>query len=172
MLLIYLHHSIDPNKTRLIQEMPIPTTKDETTLFLQMAQFNLEFLHPSQLQNIPYTNYAEVTAPLRATKQQPASTGDKNASNRSTPSNSSWPQTRSWSTTTQVNQLGCTWTSPRVAFQPRWHSSMQPSGGQSFMSPDLLHQRSPTMPKLRGKVWQYSMASHASEDTCSAQYLR
>ena len=70
MLLIYLHHSIDPNKTRLIQEMPIPTTKEETTLFLQMAQFNLEFLHPSQLQNTPYTNYAEVTAPLRATKQQ------------------------------------------------------------------------------------------------------
>ena len=49
---------------------PFGHEQKETTLVLQMAQFNLEFLHPSQLQNTPYTNYAEVTAPLRATKQQ------------------------------------------------------------------------------------------------------
>ena len=62
--------SIDPNKTRLIQEMPPPTTKEETVSFLQMAQFNLEFLHPNQLGDTPFTNYAQLTAPLRATKQQ------------------------------------------------------------------------------------------------------
>ena len=48
--------SIDPNKSRLIREMPTPTTKEETVSFLQMAQFNLEFLHPSQLQNTATSN--------------------------------------------------------------------------------------------------------------------
>ena len=62
--------SIDPNKTRTIQTMPVPTTKEETVSFLQMAQFNLEFLHPNQLQGTPDKNYAQLTAPLRAVKQQ------------------------------------------------------------------------------------------------------
>ena len=70
---VYSHAgvSIDPNKTATIRNLPTPTTKEETTSFLQMAQFNIEFLHPSQLADTPYTNYAQLTAPLRAIRQTP-----------------------------------------------------------------------------------------------------
>ena len=57
--------SIDPAKTEVIRSLPTPQNAKETRSFLQMAQFNAEFLHPRQDGKGKETNYAELTKPLR-----------------------------------------------------------------------------------------------------------
>ena len=57
--------SIDPAKTEVIRNLPQPTSAKEVRSFLQMAQFNAEFLHPRQDGKGKETNYAELTKPLR-----------------------------------------------------------------------------------------------------------
>ena len=64
---MYSRHgvSIDPAKTEVIRNLPVPENAKQTRSFLQMAQFNAEFLHPRQDGKGKETNYAELTKPLR-----------------------------------------------------------------------------------------------------------
>ena len=57
--------SIDPTKTEVIRSLERPTSAKEVRSFLQMAQFNSEFLHPGQDGKGRQKNYAELTKPLR-----------------------------------------------------------------------------------------------------------
>ena len=57
--------SMDPAKTEVIRKLPPPQSAKEVRSFLQMAQFNSEFLHPKQDGKGKETNYAELTKPLR-----------------------------------------------------------------------------------------------------------
>ena len=57
--------SIDPFKTEIIRNLEPPTSAKEIRSFLQMAQFNSEFLHPRQDGTGTQKNYAELTKPLR-----------------------------------------------------------------------------------------------------------
>ena len=62
--------SIDPDKTEAVRNIPPPTDPKSLKSFLHMAQFNLEFLHPGQLDKAHPAgqpiNYQELVAPLRA----------------------------------------------------------------------------------------------------------
>ena len=62
--------SIDPDKAQAIKSMHRPTNMEETRSFLQMVQFNIEFLHPGQLEDTKYKNYSQLTYPLRNNKQK------------------------------------------------------------------------------------------------------
>ena len=64
---VYSRHgvSIDPAKTEVIRNLPTPQNAKETRSFLQMAQFNAEFLHPRQDGKGKEQNYSELTRPLR-----------------------------------------------------------------------------------------------------------
>ena len=57
--------SIDPAKTEVIRNLEPPKSAKEVRSFLQMAQFNSEFLHPRQDGKGKQRNYAELTKPLR-----------------------------------------------------------------------------------------------------------
>ena len=63
---------IYPEKTEAVKNIPPPTDGKSINAFLHMAQFNLEFLHPVDLDGKPSAggtkaiNYQELVAPLRA----------------------------------------------------------------------------------------------------------
>ena len=64
---VYSKHgvSMDPAKSEVIRNLPVPQSPKEVRSFLQMAQFNAEFLHPRQDGKGKETNYSELTKPLR-----------------------------------------------------------------------------------------------------------
>ena len=88
--------SIDPEKMEAIRKLPPPTDPKSLRSFLHMVQFNLEFLHPAELdKQTTEINYQQLVAPLRAlTRKEWLGIGEKNAREHTKLSRTSWIQGR------------------------------------------------------------------------------